>query len=41
MIVELAVAAMEELMRMAQVGEPLWVAGENSTTTEVLNEEEY
>ncbi|KAF2304634.1 hypothetical protein GH714_037194 [Hevea brasiliensis] len=39
MIVELAVAAMEELMRMAQAGEPLWVPGENST--EVLNEEEY
>ncbi|XP_048230745.1 homeobox-leucine zipper protein MERISTEM L1 isoform X3 [Ricinus communis] len=40
MIVELAVAAMEELMRMAQAGDPLWVPGENSTT-EVLNEEEY
>lgn len=39
MIVELAVAAMEELMRMAQAGEPLWVPGENSS--EVLNEEEY
>ncbi|KDP20783.1 hypothetical protein JCGZ_21254 [Jatropha curcas] len=40
MIVELAVAAMEELMRMAQAGEPLWVPGENSTS-EVLNEDEY
>ncbi|KAF2304989.1 hypothetical protein GH714_000929 [Hevea brasiliensis] len=39
MIVELAVAAMEELMRMALAGEPLWVPGENAT--EVLNEEEY
>lgn len=40
MIVELAVAAMEELMRTAQVGEPLWVtAGDNST--EILNEDEY
>uniref|UniRef100_A0A2P2LPV4 START domain-containing protein n=1 Tax=Rhizophora mucronata TaxID=61149 RepID=A0A2P2LPV4_RHIMU len=39
MIVELAVAAMEELMRMAQAREPLWVPSEN--VTEVLNEEEY
>jgi len=39
MIVELAVAAMEELIRMAQAGEPLWVSNENSS--EILNEEEY
>ena len=39
MIVELAVAAMEELIRLAQSGEPLWVPGENST--DVLNEDEY
>ncbi|CAH8337601.1 unnamed protein product [Eruca vesicaria subsp. sativa] len=39
MIIELAVAAMEELVRMAQVGEPLWVSTDNSI--EVLNEEEY
>ncbi|XP_050288665.1 homeobox-leucine zipper protein MERISTEM L1-like isoform X3 [Quercus robur] len=39
MIVELAVAAMEELVRMAQAGEPLWVSSDNST--EILNEEEY
>ncbi|KAE8723073.1 Homeobox-leucine zipper protein MERISTEM L1 [Hibiscus syriacus] len=39
MIVELAVAAMEELMRMAESGEPLWVPGENSM--DALNEEEY
>lgn len=39
MIVELAVAAMEELMRMAQAGEPLWVPGEHSA--EILNEDEY
>ncbi|KAK8524350.1 hypothetical protein V6N12_029216 [Hibiscus sabdariffa] len=39
MIVELAVAAMEELMRMAQSGEPLWVPGDNSM--DALNEEEY
>ncbi|XP_010439429.1 PREDICTED: homeobox-leucine zipper protein MERISTEM L1 [Camelina sativa] len=39
MIVELAVAAMEELVRMAQTGDPLWVPNENSV--EILNEEEY
>ncbi|KAG2688217.1 hypothetical protein I3843_09G086500 [Carya illinoinensis] len=39
MIVELAVAAMEELVRMAHGGEPLWVSCANST--EILNEEEY
>ncbi|WCJ20264.1 Homeobox-leucine zipper protein HDG2 [Euphorbia peplus] len=39
MIVELAVTAMEELIRMAQAGEPLWLPSENST--ELLNEEEY
>ena len=39
MIVELAVAAMEELVRMTQAGEPLWVSSDNST--EILNEEEY
>lgn len=39
LIVELAVTAMEELMRMAQSGEPLWVTDENSN--DVLNEDEY
>ncbi|CAF2125400.1 unnamed protein product [Brassica rapa] len=39
MIIELAVAAMEELVRMAQVGDPLWVSTDNSN--EILNEEEY
>uniref|UniRef100_A0A1J3CY73 Homeobox-leucine zipper protein MERISTEM L1 n=1 Tax=Noccaea caerulescens TaxID=107243 RepID=A0A1J3CY73_NOCCA len=39
MIVELAVAAMEELVRMAQTGDPLWVSSDNSV--EILNEEEY
>lgn len=34
MIVELAVAAMEEFLRMAQAGDPLW-------TDQVLNEDEY
>ncbi|KAJ7967654.1 Homeobox-leucine zipper protein like [Quillaja saponaria] len=38
-IVELAVAAMEELTRLAQAGEPLWIPIENST--EILNEDEY
>ncbi|CAH8388472.1 unnamed protein product [Eruca vesicaria subsp. sativa] len=39
MIVELAVAAMEELVRMAQTGDPLWVPSDNSV--EILNEDEY
>uniref|UniRef100_A0A1J3I5N5 Homeobox-leucine zipper protein PROTODERMAL FACTOR 2 n=2 Tax=Noccaea caerulescens TaxID=107243 RepID=A0A1J3I5N5_NOCCA len=39
MIVELAVAAMEELVRMAQATDPLWVSTDNSM--EILNEEEY
>lgn len=34
MIVELAVAAMEEFLRMAQAGDPLW-------TDQMLNEDEY
>ncbi|CAK9142742.1 unnamed protein product [Ilex paraguariensis] len=40
MIIELAVAAMEELIRMAQVGEPLWLQGIDGTNS-LLNEEEY
>ncbi|KHG02173.1 Homeobox-leucine zipper protein HDG2 [Gossypium arboreum] len=39
-IIELAVAAMEELVRMAQMGEPLWMTSLDGTTY-VLNEEEY
>ncbi|CAA7054700.1 unnamed protein product [Microthlaspi erraticum] len=39
MVVELAVAAMEELVRMAQTGDPLWVSSDNSV--EILKEEEY
>ncbi|CAN7013838.1 hypothetical protein IGI04_012976 [Brassica rapa subsp. trilocularis] len=39
MIVELAVAAMEELVRMAQTCDPLWVPSDNAV--EILNEEEY
>ncbi|XP_028767805.1 homeobox-leucine zipper protein MERISTEM L1 [Neltuma alba] len=43
MIVELAVAAMEELTRLAQAGDPLWVISNDhsSGTHQVLNEEEY
>ncbi|XP_039040660.1 homeobox-leucine zipper protein HDG2-like isoform X2 [Hibiscus syriacus] len=40
MIIELAVAAMEELIRMAQMDEPLWMASLDGSTY-VLNEEEY
>ncbi|KAA3462770.1 homeobox-leucine zipper protein HDG2-like isoform X3 [Gossypium australe] len=40
MIIELAVAAMEELVRMAQMGEPLWMTSLDGPTT-VFNEEEY
>ncbi|KAL9680636.1 hypothetical protein QQ045_018521 [Rhodiola kirilowii] len=43
MIVELAVAAMDELLKMAQMGEPLWVpsADDGSSSNYVLNEDEY
>lgn len=42
MVVELAVTAMEELIRMAQLGEPLWInPGLDHDSIEVLNEEEY
>ncbi|XP_051135177.1 homeobox-leucine zipper protein MERISTEM L1-like [Andrographis paniculata] len=41
-IIELAVAAMEELIRMAQAKEPLWIPGAKSNSAgEALNEEEY
>ncbi|OAY81802.1 Homeobox-leucine zipper protein ROC2 [Ananas comosus] len=40
MVIELAVAAMEELIRMAQLGEPLWTQGLDGLT-ETLNEDEY
>ncbi|XP_026392533.1 homeobox-leucine zipper protein ROC2-like isoform X2 [Papaver somniferum] len=39
-IIELAVGAMEELIRMVQLGEPLWVAGPDGAT-EILSEDEY
>uniref|UniRef100_A0A804IFR0 START domain-containing protein n=2 Tax=Musa acuminata subsp. malaccensis TaxID=214687 RepID=A0A804IFR0_MUSAM len=41
MVVELAVAAMEELIRMAQLNEPLWIPAALDNATEALNEEEY
>ncbi|KDP25842.1 hypothetical protein JCGZ_22872 [Jatropha curcas] len=40
MIIELAVAAMEELIRMAQMGEPLWMSSLDGTNC-VINEDEY
>ncbi|XP_062150819.1 homeobox-leucine zipper protein HDG2 isoform X2 [Alnus glutinosa] len=39
MIIELAVAAMEELIRMAQMGEPLWMTDHDGAS--ILNEDEY
>ncbi|KAL7130238.1 hypothetical protein ABFS83_13G121200 [Erythranthe nasuta] len=41
MIIELAVAAMEELIRMAQSGEPLWIPSSDINCGELLCEEEY
>ncbi|OWM79829.1 homeobox-leucine zipper protein HDG2 isoform X2 [Punica granatum] len=40
MIIELAVAAMEEMVRMSQLGEPLWTVSLDGAT-DVLNEDEY
>ncbi|KAL5700253.1 Homeobox-leucine zipper protein PROTODERMAL FACTOR 2 [Ranunculus cassubicifolius] len=40
MIIELAVAAMEELVRMAQIQQPLWLHGPDDSP-EFLNAEEY
>jgi homeobox-leucine zipper protein len=40
LIIELAVTAMEEMVRMAQLNEPLWVHSLNGST-EILNEDEY
>ncbi|KAL7244129.1 hypothetical protein ACSBR1_016378 [Camellia fascicularis] len=40
MIIELAVAAMEELIKIAQAGEPLWIPSPDDST-EVLSEDEY
>ncbi|KAL9236632.1 hypothetical protein vseg_011276 [Gypsophila vaccaria] len=40
MIIELAVAAMEELIRTAQASDPLWVPSPDNSAV-ILNEEEY
>lgn len=40
MIIELAVAAMEELVRIAQMGEPLWTVSLDGTSS-ILDEDEY
>ncbi|KAM7274841.1 hypothetical protein ACFE04_016707 [Oxalis oulophora] len=40
MIIELAVAAMEELIRMAQMGDPLWITSLDGSTVS-LSEDEY
>lgn len=39
-LVDVAVSAMEELMRIAQLGEPLWVPSMDRNSFE-LNEDEY
>ncbi|XP_073056016.1 homeobox-leucine zipper protein MERISTEM L1-like [Primulina eburnea] len=41
MIIELAVAAMEELIRMAQTGEPLWIRSAETNPVQILSEDEY
>ncbi|KAK4347026.1 hypothetical protein RND71_033365 [Anisodus tanguticus] len=41
MVIELAVAAMEELICMAQTGEPLWIPSLDINSTETLCDEEY
>ncbi|XP_021806177.1 homeobox-leucine zipper protein HDG2-like [Prunus avium] len=40
LIIEIAVAAMEELIKMAQMGEPLWMPSLDGNTN-VFNEDEY
>lgn len=40
MIFELAVAAMEEFIRMSQFGEPMWTIGADGIIS-ILNEDEY
>jgi len=40
-IIELAVAAMEELIGMAQMGDPLWLSTTPDGAATVLNEDEY
>ncbi|XP_059301480.1 homeobox-leucine zipper protein MERISTEM L1-like [Lycium ferocissimum] len=40
-IIELAVAAMEEFIRLAQTGETLWIQSSENSNEVLLNEEEY
>ncbi|XP_015055984.1 homeobox-leucine zipper protein MERISTEM L1 [Solanum pennellii] len=40
-VIELAVAAMEELIRLAQTDEPLWMNQSSDNNDLILNEEEY
>lgn len=40
-VIELAVAAMEELIRLAQTDEPLWMNQNSDNNDLILNEEEY
>ncbi|XP_073048096.1 homeobox-leucine zipper protein PROTODERMAL FACTOR 2-like [Primulina eburnea] len=40
-IIDLAVSAMEELIRMAQTGEPLWIRSTEASSVQVLSEDEY
>ncbi|KAI4303347.1 hypothetical protein MLD38_038992 [Melastoma candidum] len=41
MLLELALAAMDELLKLAQMDEPLWIRGGAGGGRELLNEEEY
>ncbi|GAB2288139.1 hypothetical protein Dimus_022483 [Dionaea muscipula] len=41
MIIELVVVAMEEMIIMAQAGEPLWIPSPVNNFTEILSEEEH
>ncbi|KAK1422618.1 hypothetical protein QVD17_17903 [Tagetes erecta] len=40
-IIDLAIAAMDELIKMVDAGEPLWVPTLNDLSHETLNEDEY
>lgn len=40
-VIELAVTAMEELIRMAQTEEPLWMPSSGIISSEILCEQEY
>ncbi|KAK8957407.1 Homeobox-leucine zipper protein HDG1 [Platanthera zijinensis] len=41
LFLELALSAMDELVKMAEMGEPLWISGSESAGKEVLNFEQY